>query len=246
MDLKITILMELINQLRLEKYPEAVVIFLAGSVIRGEGTSTSDLDLVVMYEQLPNAYRDSFLYRGWPVEVFVHDPETLKYFMGEIDRPSGVPALANMVAEGAEIPGSSGFSQHIKAMAAATLHAGPLPWTQQDIDASRYLISDLVEDIRGVLNKDELNATASVLYTAIANHYFRSNGLWSAKGKTIPRRLLKIDREFAGRFAAAFDQAFAYSHPDGIVELAKDLLDRYGGFYFEGNRMDAPSDWRKG
>ncbi len=33
-----------------ERFPDAKVIFLAGSVIRGEGTAHSDLDLVVVYE----------------------------------------------------------------------------------------------------------------------------------------------------------------------------------------------------
>ena len=37
-----------------EKYPEADVVFLAGSVVRGEATKTSDLDLVVIYKKLPN------------------------------------------------------------------------------------------------------------------------------------------------------------------------------------------------
>ncbi len=53
-------LKSLIARLHNEKYPEADVIFLAGSVIRGEGTKTSDLDIVVIYSSIPNAYRDSY------------------------------------------------------------------------------------------------------------------------------------------------------------------------------------------
>lgn len=40
-------------------------IFLAGSVMRGEGTDTSDLDLVVVYERIDAAFRVSFIYAGW-------------------------------------------------------------------------------------------------------------------------------------------------------------------------------------
>ena len=101
---------KLIEKLHKEKYPEAKVIFLAGSVMRGEGTSTSDLDLVVVYSKLPNAFRDSYQYGGWPIEAFMHNPETLKYFFSEFDTPSGYPSLASMVSEGIEIPSASTFS----------------------------------------------------------------------------------------------------------------------------------------
>ena len=68
-----------------EKYPEARVAFLAGSVTRGEGTQTSDLDLVVIYNKLPQAYRESFVSGGWPIEAFVHDLPLCE----EVLRPSG-------------------------------------------------------------------------------------------------------------------------------------------------------------
>lgn len=37
------------SQILVEKFTGAEVVFLAGSIIRGEGTATSDLDLVVVY-----------------------------------------------------------------------------------------------------------------------------------------------------------------------------------------------------
>ena len=80
-----------------ERFSEAKVIFLAGSALRGEQTPYSDLDLVVVYDKLAAAWRQSFIHKCWPV---VHDPETLTYFFWEMDRPLGVPSLAAMVAEG--------------------------------------------------------------------------------------------------------------------------------------------------
>ena len=66
------------TKIQKDRYPNSDIIFLAGSVARGEGTATSDLDLVVVFQQLPAAYRESFQFEGWPVEAFVHDPETLR------------------------------------------------------------------------------------------------------------------------------------------------------------------------
>lgn len=68
-----------------QRYPDAAAAFAAGSLMRGEGTRYSDLDLVVVYSALPAAYRESFRLQGLPVEAFVHDPETLEYCFVEMD-----------------------------------------------------------------------------------------------------------------------------------------------------------------
>src|ERR1044071_7301531 len=84
-----------------ERYAGARVIFLAGSVMRGDATETSDLDIVVVFDSLPNAYREAFTFGGWPVEAFVHNPETLRHFF-EVNSRRGVPSLMRMVIEGVE------------------------------------------------------------------------------------------------------------------------------------------------
>jgi len=76
-----------------ERYGDAAVVFLAGSIMRGEDTDTSDLDLVVVNERIDAAFRESFRYAGWPVEAFVHDPEALRFFFLHVDRPAGCPHL---------------------------------------------------------------------------------------------------------------------------------------------------------
>ena len=85
------------NEILQTKHPSAEFAFLSGSIVRGEETPYSDLDIVVVYKELPNAYCESFYFRGFPVETFVHTPETLNYFMFEVDRPSGFPVMQNMI-----------------------------------------------------------------------------------------------------------------------------------------------------
>ena len=52
-----------------ERYGAADSLLLAGSVVRGEETATSDLDLVVLYPQIEQSYRESFHQDGWPIEA---------------------------------------------------------------------------------------------------------------------------------------------------------------------------------
>jgi len=79
----------------------------------------------VIYPTLERAYSESFRFDGYPVEAFVHDPETLNYFFLELDRPSGIPALPQMVLEGVEIPEANDVSRALKQRTASVISMGP-------------------------------------------------------------------------------------------------------------------------
>src|SRR5437867_6829963 len=111
-----------------------------------------------MYESLPNAYRESFRFEGFPVEAFVHDPQTLNYFFVEVDRPSGVPTLPQMVKEGIELPNSNAFSRSLKALATSVIEMGPPPLKAEDDRRLRYDITDLLDDLRDPRSYAELVA----------------------------------------------------------------------------------------
>jgi hypothetical protein len=226
------------------RYADAEVIFLAGSLIRGDGTSTSDLDLVVVFKALPNAYRESFRFDDWPVEAFVHDPATLSYFFLK-DRTAGVPSLATMVSEGIEVPQSSEFSRAQRRLAQSVLAEGPPVWNQADIDGSRYAITSFIEDLREPRSRVEQTASAMALFGSLSNHYLRTRGLWSAKDKAIPRRLRETNSSFAERFDASFEALFRDGKSARVIALAEEILEPDGGWLFEGYTVPAPAEWRR-
>ena len=227
------------------RHAGARLLFLAGSVMRGEGTPSSDLDLVVVYERLPTAYRESFTHGGWPVETFVNDPETLSYFLQEGDPKSGFPAMANMVLEGCEIPAPCELSHSLKRLAAEVLAAGPPALSEEELLGKRYHLTDKVDDIRYPRDDAELVATGAQMYDMMADFYLRSRGHWSAKGKAIPRRLREVDADFAARFREAFEMLFGGKCPHKVIALVEDVLAPFGGFLFDGYKLDAESDKRK-
>jgi predicted nucleotidyltransferase len=221
-----------------ERYAGARVVLLAGSVLRGEATPASDLDLVVVYERLPHAWREAFVSGGWPVEAFVHDPETLNHFF-EVDRRRAIPALMRMVIEGVEIPEPSHFSARIKKQAAEMFEAGPPRWTEDDIRLMRYRLTDWLDDLRHPRSPDELIATGAYLYGDVADFFLRSRGLWAAHSKTIPRRLLEVDASFAERCRHAFESLFAGRRAEPVHALVEEMLAPFGGLLFDGFHRDA-------
>jgi hypothetical protein len=230
--------------IRVRRYPDASVVFAAGSLVRGEGTAYSDLDLVVVYPAVPTAYRESFRFDRYPVEAFVHDPQTLEYFFVEMDRTSGIPALPQMVVEGIEIPEANALSQALKARAAAVLQTGPPPLDEENERRRRYMVTDLLDDLRDARSRDELLGTGARLYEELADYHLRSNGQWSARGKGIPRALQLVNPGLRTTFCESFDQLFRDGDVDAVIHLTEALLKPHGGLLFDGYRSDAPSSWR--
>lgn len=231
--------------IRAQRYADADAVFAAGSIVRGEGTAFSDLDLVVVYGRLERAYRESFRFGRWPVEAFVHDPTTLEYFFEQVDGPAGVPALAQMVVEGVEVPHATEFARALKRRARAVIAAGPPALDAQSERRMRYFVSDLVDDLRAPRSHDELIGAGTQLYEHLANWVLRRRASWSAKGKALPRVLRQADAALGHAYCAAFRTLFTSADPAAVVRLADELLDEAGGPLFDGFRIDAPLNWRK-
>jgi predicted nucleotidyltransferase len=227
-----------------EKFSDCKVMFLAGSVMRGEGTIHSDLDIVVVYEKLEAAWRDSFHYDNWPIEVFVHDPTTLNYFYEKFDKATGIPSLANMVIEGKEIPCKDEFSGSLKSTARTVIENGPEKWTIKEIDRGRYLVTDICDDLRKPRSHEEMVASTVQLYEALTSFYFRSRNEWSAKGKTIPTRWKQYDFELAKEFISVFELAFSKKDSSEIIKFSEKILLPYGGWLFQNSKTIAPKEWR--
>jgi hypothetical protein len=237
--------LDVLARLRAARFPDAPFVALAGSVARGEATASSDLDVLVVHARVEHAFRESFFAEGWPVELFVHDPETLHHFMIEVDRPTGVVPLAHMLLDGTEVTASGGFGDALRALAREVLAAGPSRLDAAQLATRRYAISDLVDDLRAPRGAPERSAIGATLYTMLADFTLRAGGRWSARGKHIPRTLAAVDAALGARYVAAFDALFAHGDVAPVVDLTAELLAPYGGALFDGHRLDAPASWRK-
>lgn len=224
------------------RFNGAACAIVAGSIMRGEGTIGSDIDLVVIYRQLDAAWRESFIEAGVPVEAFVHDPATLGWFIKQ-DTDLGYPVMAHMMATGRAIGTDAAFAKTLQAAAAEMLTRGPPPLTGQRRDGFRYIITDLLEDLRGERSATETRAIAANLYQSLADLTLLGRGTWSGKGKWIPRLLHRLDPQLAESFDEAFRRAFD-GHSEALVSLAEQELARHGGVLFAGDKREAPPDAR--
>lgn len=237
-------LFETAEELFRTRYKDAEVVFVCGSHLRGEATESSDIDLVVVCRHLDQAYRESFFHNGWPIEAFVHDRETLNYFFWEVDAKNGIPALPYMVVEGKSIPESHPWSFQLKSLADRVLDTGPTKYSEEQLKNLTYGICDLLDDLKSPRNAFEAKAIVAKLHEQLGDFWFRAQGKWSASGKHIPRRMLKLDYGFGEEWIKCFDSAFSGQSND-LITLTEGILKQYGGYIFDGYRRDAPKEWRK-
>jgi aminoglycoside 6'-N-acetyltransferase len=234
-----------IQKLIKERYVEAKAVFWAGSVAANQGTSASDLDLVIVYERVPNAYREAFVYDGWPIDAFIHDLDTLRYLCGKLEASDGKPALINMILQGQEILAQNSVSIEAKSIAADALANGPDAWNQAQIDKERFLITDILDDIKSPKNKEEQIISAVHLFEPLLQFYFRAARKWAASGKSLIRLLKQENPELAEEWTTAFESLVKTGDASGIESAVTKILALHGGYLWDGFRSDAPVEWKE-
>jgi predicted nucleotidyltransferase len=227
-------------------YQNAAAALLAGSASRGEATSNSDYDVVLLFDSLPDgAWREMVNFEGHDFEVFAHDLATLSYFFREIETPSGRPVLAKMVAEGLLIePVSPDLAAAAKQAALAILQSGPPALDRAALELRRYAITDLALALSGPSDEATVLAIGSSLYTSLADFFLRAAGQWSATGKATPNALAAADPKTADQFTVAFSSLFKTGNVSSVQALVDAILAPHGGRMRAGFKQLAAASWR--
>ena len=215
-----------------EYFPRSQAAVLAGSVVRGEETPTSDLDIVIFDKDIEAAYRETHIEYGWPIEVFVHSLTSYQaYFRSDAERAR--PSLPLMVAEGIVLK-DSGILSTIKNEAAVLLNEGPASWSEKTVTLKRYMLTDALGDLIGTQNEAEALFIANTLAESLHEFVLRTNRQWIGHSKWIVRALKQFDEDFANRFVEAFDVFYKSGNREGIIRITDEVLAPFGGRLLEG------------
>lgn len=213
-------------------FPHSQGALLAGSVVRGEATNTSDLDIIVFDKTIDFSYRESLLEFGWPIEVFVHNLTSYKHFF-QLDYNAAKPSMQRMISEGITLK-DEGIIESIKEEAKEALANGPERWTEATIKTKRYFLTDVLDDFIGCENRPEGIFIANSLAELIHEFVLRTNGHWIGSSKWIIRALKQYDELFTEDFVDSFDTYYKTGEKSKVVILTEKVLEPYGGRLFEG------------
>ncbi len=213
-----------------ERFPAARAAFLGGGILTARRTATSDLDIVVVLPGPPAPYRESLSWRGWPVEIFVHDADSLERYFGT-DTARRRPTLARICTDGVVVAGRQEETDLIRELARSILAAGPPPLGSAELDLARYGLTDLLDDLAGSVDAGESAVICWQVWTATAQLVLLLGDHWLGTGKWLLRELRAADLGLAERLLAAIGD------PAGLTDIADEVLGRAGGRFFTGFRL---------
>jgi Nucleotidyltransferase domain len=216
-----------------ERYPDAVQAWLAGSTTTGRATETSDLDITVLMEEV-EVHRESVEYAGWPVELFVHTPASIEFFVTQ-DLARRHPTMARLVATGIPLLGDRGGD--VRRHCEEALEQGPGPVPPEDLELLRYGLTDLLDDLADVRPGAEGTAVAIGVWRASAELALAAAATWNGTGKWLVRELQALDDRQGTRLADALDLGLRRAlagERDSLAVVAGRVLDGCGGRYRTG------------
>lgn len=217
-------------------FPNCNAAILSGSIVLGQGTERSDLDLVILDDSQPNPFRASYFELGWPVEAFVVTKETYRYFF-EIGQYQAIPSLQRMCAGGVILK-DDGSAEALVREAKESLQEGPIPWTKEEIDKARYEITECLEDLTGSASHDEDLFIVGRLANLVHEFELRIHGRWIGEGKWAVRSLKLYNEKVCREFLQELEAFYKSDKKEGLIAFADRILEPYGGRFFAGFREE--------
>jgi hypothetical protein len=214
-------------------FPDALAAIVGGSFLRGEATSTSDLDIVVVADLEDAPFRASYREFGWPIEALVHTRESYRWYF-ESDAKHFNASLARMCSEGVVLFNVGGLADRIKLEASQLIERGPPPLAPEELESRRYGLTDVLDDFVGCNREDEGILIAAALAAQAAHIILLQNRRWIGHGKWVLRSLRLFDSELAGRLASALTEYARAGDKQRLISFAEEALAQAGGPLFEG------------
>ncbi|WP_282846925.1 nucleotidyltransferase domain-containing protein [Microbacterium oxydans] len=195
---------ELAERFVASAYPMADIAIVAGSTARGARTPTSDIDLLLIGDALfsgtsKTGEAATHEFEGEVFEVFAYTPEGFEEWANR-GIEQGRPVIVHMLMEGVPIRASTSLSG-LRARWEPILAAGP-SLEPAESRLRRYMITDLLDDLRDATDALERQIVAGLLFERIAELMLLDAGRWTATGKWLPRRLRDLSDSRAERLSA--------------------------------------------
>ena len=222
-----------------ERFPDARAAWLAGSVVAGTATATSDLDLTVLLAGPPAPFRESLRHGGWPVELFVHTAASVEHWLGK-DRERRRPTLGRLIGEGVLLLDVDGAGAALAARCRDFVDQGPDPLPGGDRDARRYGLTDQLDDLADATDPATRAAVAVDLWRDAAELLLAEGGCWAGTGKWLARELTSYDEARGTRFGPRLHGGLVtalHGESAALVEVVEEILAGSGGRLWAGYRV---------
>jgi hypothetical protein len=214
-------------------FPKCIAAFLAGSASRGETTSTSDLDLLIVDRGEAEPRWATFRESGWPIEAFILTPETYSSAFADQAKKRWA-LLPTLCRDGITLRDEEGLARRMKEEATVILARGPELWSAAEMNQCRFHLTDLLQDLEMAADLSELLLAAGGVFHLTATLLLAHHGQWLGQGKWLLRQLRQTAPQHALLLEQALETLCHTRNPSPLIETSDAVLELVGGRRFEG------------
>lgn len=221
----------------LERY-DPIAILVTGTIVRGNPSSTSDLDMWVLWND-PRRQRAQKWFNGVPAEIFVNPPSRVQRYFDD-ERVGGKPITAHMVSTGFVVYDGDPVLREIREQAVKELAKGP-DVSEEGLTARRYRAATLLEDALDILDDDPAGSVLlmSSAVEILARAQYLAAGRWLPRDKEVVARLGEMDSTFAGHVHDFYTAATAGEKASAAREAFQHAIGEVGFFEWESALSDS-------
>ncbi len=219
-----------------ERFPNARAAWLGGSAATDSMTSTSDLDITVLLASEPAPFRESLLLGQQPVELFVHTEDSLRFFCAH-DLQRRRPTMLRLIGTSILVIDADGVGRRLQEEFGRLDRKGPPALSVDEVEAARYVVTDLLDDLSD--GGSEALSIATALWRETAELLLGANARWSGSGKWLLRELRMLDDDCGTKHADALLSglvAVGRGDTTSLHDAVDAALAPIGGRLFEGYR----------
>lgn len=174
------------------RFPTARIAVLGGSSATGTRTRTSDIDLLLIGDDVSGegwGRHAVYEFEQESFEVFAYTAAGFEHWAGR-----GIthfrPTIVHILLDGIGLRGG-GDLEDLQSAWREVLRAGPAI-TEHGLETRRYLITNLLDDLRDVTDPLERQVVAADLFAQTAELMLLTGRHWIGTGKYLPRRLREL------------------------------------------------------
>lgn len=203
----------------LDRFAPVLGIIVAGSVLRGQGDPSSDLDVFVIFD---GDYRQRVqkYFHNVPFEIFANPPKRVPQYFEE-ERHDGGGSTLHMLATGFVMLNRAPIVDHLRQQAQQIL-AGAPEYRPQSLLFARYMACDRLENALDCRHRDPAQGHmllgGAMLDTLV--YFFQKQGKWIPRHKD----MLVVLRNDYPDLARLFDD-YALASGDACFEIATQIAD---------------------
>jgi GNAT superfamily N-acetyltransferase len=208
---------------------DMIGLFACGTIIRGNPSPTSDLDLYVIVRR-PQRQRLQRFFNGIACEIFSNPPFQIRKYFSE-EQAEGTPITAHMLATGCMLLELDPVVSELRQQA-AVLMASPPTIEPRVLFYRRYGLATQLEDGRDVSGSDPLAANLFLnrAVDGMLEYAFLTHGRHIPRTKDMATALQALDPRLA-ELAQAYTAAVDASQRLAIAEALADVTIQAQGFF---------------